>query len=160
MIYRQRKAFSMITAIFVIVIMATVTALVMGTAGKIVQDTTSQYQKEQAILWAKSYTELAVITVMSNDRNGTGNCIRDIDADIDNPDDGEGYRVRTRISFIGNAGEVGSCAPTRTFSNSVLTVESPLNIIVDVYVEYRDLSHPNVNSSPWITYHRRTLQKI
>ena len=160
MMYKQRKAFSMITAIFVIVIMATVTALVMGTAGKIVQDTTSQYQKEQAILWAKSYTELAVMTVMSNDRNGTGNCIRDIDADIDNPDDGEGYRVRTRISFIGNAGEVGSCAATRTFSNSVLTVESPLNIIVDVYVEYRDLSHPNVNSSPWITYHRRTLQKI
>lgn len=160
MMYRQRKAFSMITAIFVIVIMATVTALVMGTAGKIVQDTTSQYQKEQAILWAKSYTELAVMTVMSNDRNGTGNCIHDIDADIDNPDDGEGYRVRTRISFIGNAGEVGSCAATRTFSNNVLTVESPLNIIVDVYVEYRDLSHPNVSSSPWITYHRRTLQKI
>ena len=160
MMYRQREAFSMITAIFVIVIMATVTALVMGTAGKILQDTTSQYQKEQAVLWAKSYTELAVMTVMSNDRNTTGNCISDINADIDSPDNGEGYRVRTRISFIGNAGEVGTCAATRTFSDNVLTVESPLNIIVDVYVEYRDINHPNVTSSPWITYHRRTLQKI
>lgn len=165
MIYKQRRAFSLITAIFIIVIMATVTALVMGTAGKIVHETTAQYQKEQAVLLAKSYTEYAIMTVMSNDRIAPSNCIRDIDADIDDsPDDGKGYRVRTRIAFIGSAAEVASCAATRTFSNAVLTAESPLNIIVDVYVEYKDINHPELATTPanvpWIIYHRRTLQKI
>ena len=160
MIYKQRKAFSMITAIFVIVIMTTVAALIMGTAGKIVKETTAQYQKEQAVLLAKSYTEFAIMTVMSNDRNTTGNCIRDINADVDSPNNGQGYRVRVRISFIGHAAEVGSCAATRTFSNTIVTEESPLNIIVDAYVEYKDINHPDINNAPWITYHRRTLQKI
>ncbi len=160
MILKQRKAFSMFTAIFVIVIMSTVTALVMGTAGKIIQETTAQYQKEQAVLLAKSYTEFAIMAVMSNDRNGTGNCVDEIDADVDSPDNGQGYRVRTRISFIGNSAETASCAATRIFSNAVVTVETPLNIIVDTYVEYKDINHPDITNAPWITYHRRTLQKI
>ncbi|MGC9350614.1 MAG: hypothetical protein ACP5D3_01345 [Sulfurovum sp.] len=35
-----------------------------------------------------------------------------------------------------------------------------LSIIVDVYVEYKDIIQGNIATSPWITYHRRTLQKI
>jgi len=41
---RQRKAFSMITAIFLIVIMATIGAFVTSLGGKIVATTTAQYQ--------------------------------------------------------------------------------------------------------------------
>lgn len=155
---RQRRAFSMLTAIFLILLMSSVAGLVMSTAGKIVQETISQYQKEQAILWAKSYTEYAVMTVMSNDRNGTGNCIEAITGDIDTPENGQGYRVRADISFIGIADEVNSC--TNALSNSVTTTRSALNIIVDVYVSYRDINDPDVTTAPWIVYHRRSLQKI
>jgi len=159
MIKKQRPAFSMITAIFTIVIMASISLMVMGTASKIVHSTVGQYQREQAMLWAKSYTEFAIMTVMSNDRKNK-KCIQTINSDIDSPLTGAGYRVRINISFIGTALETGSCAVNNIFSNAVTTKESPLNVIIDVYVEYKESDHPDIANAPWIVYHKRTLQKI
>jgi len=166
MIIRNRKAFSMITAIFVILIMSTVAVFIMNISGKVVKESVAQYQKEQAVLLAKSYTELAIMAVMSNDRNGTGNCVYTINGivvppggTITNADtNGEGYRVRTHIGFIGANADIGSCATVRQFGNPASGNE--LNIIVDVYVDYKDIQQGNPANSPWITYHRRTLQKI
>jgi hypothetical protein len=168
MMNTQRKAFSMLTAIFVIVIMATVAVLVLNMAGKIVKETTAQYQKEQAMLLAKSYTEYAIMSVMSNDRSATGNdCIENINGRIgDNVNTGQGYLINTRIAYIAdNNARVGTCDATRILDDTgIVTPESALNIIVDVYVRYRDPDHPNIttapNTVPWVTYHRRTLQKI
>lgn len=175
MMQTQRKAFSMLTAIFVIVLMATVAILVMNLSGKIIKETTAQYQKEQAVLLAKSYTEYAIMAVMSNDRNATGNdCIENINGFVGDStatvNQGEGYSINTRIAYISddnaaNGSSVSTCAATRILDNSgIVTPESALNIIVDVYVRYRDPDHPNIitapNTVPWVTYHRRTLQKI
>lgn len=154
----MRKAFSMITAIFVIVLMATVAVLILSLSGKMVKETTAQFQREQAMLLAKSYTEYAVMAVTANDRNGTGNCLSDIDGNYGaDPAHGKGYRIRVRLAYIGHADQIASCAATRTFANNVVTEKTPLNIIVDVYVEYKDPDNP---SGPWLAYHRRTLQKI
>ena len=91
MIHNQRKAFSMLTAIFIIVLMSTVGILVMNLAGKTVDETRAQYQREQSALLAKSYTEYAILAVMSNDRNNT-DCIEDIDGLIGaNVSNGQGY---------------------------------------------------------------------
>ena len=163
MISKQRDAFSLITAIFLILLMASVAAFVMNLSGKMVQETTSQYQKEQAALLAKSYTELAIMSVMSNDRITT--CISNIDATDIVPQGAtagaaQGYNVRTRIAFIGPATDIGSCDNTRELGNPVTVSSDNLNIIVDVYVEYKDINHPNPSIAPFITYHRRTLQKI
>ena len=160
--HAQRKAFSMLTAIFVIVLMSTVAMLVMSLTGKIVKETTAQYQKEQAVLLSKSYTEYAIMAVMSNDRNAT-DCIENIDgrigADVNN---GQGYLINTRIAYIADSNaRVGTCAATRILDDSgITTAESALSVIVDVYVRYRDPDHPTVSTAPWVTYHRRTLQKI
>ena len=170
MMHTQRKAFSMLTAIFVIVLMATVAMLVMNLSGKIVKETTAQYQKEQAALLAKSYTEYAIMAVMSNDRNAT-DCIENIDGRIGaSVNTGQGYLINTRVAYISdndatNGSSVSTCAATRILDSSgITTPESALNIIVDVYVRYRDPDHPNIsttpNTVPWVTYHRRTLQKI
>ena len=166
MMQTQRKAFSMLTAIFIIVLMASVGAFVMSLSGKIIKTTTNLYQKEQAALLAKSYTELAIMTVMANDRNGTGTCVRDINSaalpfgsTTGTSTNGQGFNVRTRIGFIGAASDIGTCAGTRQFGNPTAG-NNELNIIVDVYVEYKDISQVNPSASPWITYHRRTLQKI
>jgi hypothetical protein len=157
----NRQAFSMLTAIFVIVLMATVAMLVMNLSGKMVKGTTAQFQREQAVLLAKSYTEYAVMAVSANDRNTTGNCLTDIDGNnIIMSESNGGYQVRVRIAYIGHTSEVDSCAGTRTFSGDVKTPLSPLNIIVDAYVEYKDLDHHDPDNAPWITYHKRTLQKI
>jgi len=152
-----RKAFSLLVAIVIIVIMSSVAMLVTTLSGKMVRSTTSQYQKEQAALLAKSYTELAIMAVSANDRINHS-CLTDIDANNvlgSSSNNGKGYRVRTRISYIGN--NLGNCTGVRVFSNSVATEASQLHIIVDVYVEYKEPDNPNAQ---WITYHRRTLQKI
>ena len=145
----------MITAIFVIVIMATVGALVMGTSGKIVKTTTAQYQHEQAILYAKSYTEYAIMAVTAHSR--AANCIETINGTIgDDPVNGEGYRVRTHIAYIGPTTVIGNCAATRQLSTNVTNPNTPLTLIIDAYVDYKD---PD-NIAQWRTVHRRTVQKI
>jgi len=157
-IKKQRKAFSMLMAISVMVLMSTVAVFVMDLSGKVVKTTTEQYRKEQAILLAKSYTELAILAVISNERNAT-HCINTIKGRTTTQakvDTGEGYQIRVDISFIGNASaNLATC--NRVLSNAVITPNSPLNIILDTYVEYKELDN---TASNWITYHRRSLQKI
>jgi len=146
----QQKAFSMLTAIVVIVLMASVGAFVMSLSSKMVKTTTTQFQREQAMLLAKSYTEYAIMAVMSNDRNSTGNCLDTITGTALGK-----YNITVNISYIGSAAEVNNC--TNILSNAVITPESSVNFIVDVYVRYNDFD--NAAGAP-ITYHKRTLQKI
>lgn len=154
----KRKAFSMFTAIVVIVLMATVAMLIMSMTGKLVKETTAEFQSEQAALLANSYTEYAVMAVTANDRSV--NCLRTINSTIGAPTTGNGYSVRTHIAYIGNTAEIGNCAVTRKLSESVITPKTPLTIIVDVYVDYKEPDHHDSANAPWITYHKRTLQKI
>jgi type II secretory pathway pseudopilin PulG len=160
MMVQHRKAFSLITSIFVIVMMATVGILVMNMTSKTIKETTGQYRKEQAVLLAKSYTELAIMAVTANDRpNG---CIQKVNGKdiIADSDSGKGYDVVTRIYYIGKdstANLDGNCDSASILSKDVETDGSDLQIIVDVYVRYKELDNTNAD---WITYHRRTLQKI
>ncbi len=157
----MRSGFSMITAIFVIVLMSTVAALIFSMSGKLIKETTAQYQAEQAALLANSYTEYAIMAVMANDRNGTGNCLRDIDGTIGDPSQGNGYDIRVRIAYVGNSDQIGSCATTRTlFSDAADNLATPLTIVVDVYVEYKEPDHHDIDNAPMLTFHRRTVQKI
>ena len=145
----QRYAFSLFTAIVVIILMSTVAILIMSVSGKIVKETTAQYQREQAILLANSYTEYAVMAVTANDR--AVNCLRTINGTID------GYSARIHISYIGTTATIGSCAATRQLSTSITTSSTPLTIIVDAYIDYEDLDN---SDGPDMTYHKRTIQKI
>lgn len=151
---KYKKAFSMLTAIIVIVLMATVAAFIMSLSSKMTKGTTVQYQREQAKLLAKSYTEYAIMAVMANDRGV--NCLNTITSNnVLGGVGGAGYNVQANIGYIGN-NTLLLCA-ANAYAAVVNTPESPLNIIVDVYVTYPDLDNPNnIN----MTYHRRTLQKI
>lgn len=154
--HQMRPAFSMLTAIFVIVIMASVSIFVMSLSGKVIKSTTAQYQHEQAALYAKSYTEYAILAVTGNDR--TANCLKTINGKIGAPTTGNGYRVRTHISYIaGPAVGLTSCPTTRRLNTTVQTTSTPLTIIVDTYVDYKD---PENSAGPWFTVHRRSVQKI
>ncbi len=156
----MRKAFSLLTAIFVMVIMATVAAFILNLSGKITQETGAQFRQEQAALLARSYTELAVMAVINHDRNQTTpTCIEDIDGVVNgilpngpvtgSTADGSGYNVMTRIYYIGNG---LPCSDTRKLTdnsadhsatplisnyNNNLRSDSLAGIIVDVYVQYK-----------------------
>ena len=153
----MRSAFSMLTAIVVIVLMATVSIFVMSLSGKTVKSTTTQYQHEQAVLYAKSYTEYAILAVTGNDRSI--DCVENISGTIGTPANGNGYRVRVRIAYItnGTVVDTSKCSSTRVLSTSVTEVSTPLTIIVDTYIDYKD---PDNTSGPWFTVHRRSVQKI
>jgi len=157
---KNRKAFSMITAIFVILLMATVGGFIMNLSGKMVQETTAQYRKEQAILYAKSYTEYAIMAATAQ------TCIQNITSDIDGTQaqtkKGQGYHVEVKVQYLGTS---ALCA--NYIGAPIIRPNAIDNIIlVDTYVHYRDPEHPNaINSVTWgtdpgITYHRRTLQRL
>lgn len=126
----MRSAFSMITAIFVIVLMATVAVFILNISAKSVKATVLQYRHEQAILYARSYTELAVMGATANASLTTINGTTSIA-------DGN-YTINVTITDINK------------------TTGSPTSfILIDVDVSYTD---NEVGGS--VTYHKRTLQKL
>ncbi len=176
-IHKMRPAFSMIMAIFVIVMMASLLALVSSLSGKIVKETTNQYRKEQAALLAKSYTEFAVLAIQGSNM-GVNPCLRTITADINSlnastntngVEDGEGYHVEVKIQYIGLRNSGISCDAVSTghgslghqTTNATRSTSNDISVTVDVYVQYHDLSMIDAGiTDQWVTYHRRTLHKL
>jgi len=172
---KHKKAFSMVTAIFVIVIMATVSSLIMNVTGKTVKETTQQYQKEQAQLLARSYTELAILNVLHYDRRsiadgGNGNCLEKI-TDHFGATGNDGYDIDIRIKYIGNSSFLANCnnniesngtvtlanSNNATWTNNTGGFYKTISLIIDTYITYRDFDDPQNRN---ITFHRRTLQKL
>ena len=161
---KSKRAFSMITAIFVIVIMATVTSLVMNVTGKTVKATTLQYQKEQAQLLARSYTELAILYVIYKDRSS--DCIETI-SDHFGASGNNGYDIRMNISYIGNGTLLANCnnnidssgaiGNSATWTNTTTGFDKIISMVIDTYITYKDFDDPSDRN---ITFHRRTLQKL
>lgn len=152
-----KRAFSMITAIFTIVVMASLTALIMNIMGKTIKATTQQYQKEQAVLLARSYTELAILYVMSYERNSTNNCIQNITSHF-GPDAPLGYDIVTDIQYIGQANSAVWCGASTIVAFPGSTgFDNTMSLVIDTYVYYRDFDDPLDRN---ITFHRRTLQKL
>ena len=155
----MRPAFAMITAIFVIMIMASVAAFVMNLSGKMVQETTTQYRREQAILYAKSYTEYAIMAATAQ------TCIRNIKAEVGGDQNdvkqGEGYHIVVRVKYLGS-----NSACSNRVGPGALTDPDTV-ILVDTYVRYRNPeseaasgSGANWSTNSGITYHRRTIQRL
>jgi len=164
----SRTAFSMITAIFVILILASIGAFIMNISGKVVQETGAQYRKEQAILYAKSYTEYAIMAATAEP------CIKKITASLDGTQEevkqGQGYFVDVRIYYIGRTNTICPNNSNTFDPNLVIQNVNARNniIIIDTYVRYRDPDSISAKSQPplaWskdsgMTYYRRTIQRL
>ncbi len=133
--HKMRSAFSMITAIFVILLLATISVLMLNMGASTANNTVVQYRTEQSALYAKSFTELAILrATQTADRTTVTKT--DYVGSVDLYNNGAGYEVTT----------------TRTF------VDGASNMMVDVYVRYRNPIDPA--NAPITTYFRRTLQKL
>lgn len=155
---KHKQAFSMITAIFVIVIMATVTSLIMNVTGKTLKETTQQYQKEQAQLLARSYTELAILRVLYNDRSSS--CLTTFTENFGAEANFHGYDVTVNIKYIGNGTLLGTCssqAGTTVLPPTTSGFNQTVSLVIDTYITYKDFDDI---SNRDITYHHRTLQKL
>jgi hypothetical protein len=148
-LHTMRDAFSMITALFIIILMATASMLVLNMSGKMVKETTAQFQREQAMLLANSYTEYTLLAVTANEHNTT-NCLNSISGTYGD------YAINVNISYIAKSTEnTTNCATV--LSSSVTTESTPLQVIVDVNVRYPDYDQPDDLN---MTYHKRSLLKI
>ena len=148
----MREAFSMITAIVVIVLMASVGTFILNLSGKMSRETSAQFQREQAVLLAKSYTEYAIMAVTANEHNSS-TCVNTISGVY--PRTNPAYYIDVNISYIGN--DLNNHCARKLNDNAIATPKSPLNIIIDVFIRYPDYEHPD---SLKMTYHKRSLQKI
>ena len=161
--YPSKKAFSMVTAIFVIVIMASVSSLIMNVTGKTIKETTQQYQKEQASLLARSYTEQALLYALHYDRNLTRNCINQINATFGPLENL--YTIQTNIQYASNVTQIpnpnagcNTIGATPWGDSGDIGFNSSVSLLIDVYVSYQDFDDPTADRN--ITFHRRTLQKL
>jgi len=166
---KHKKAFSMVTAIFVIIIMATVSSLIMNVTGKTIKETTQQYQKEQAQLLARSYTELAILRVINRDRVADG-CLRTFGDTFGANAGFPGYDVNVTIKYIGNNTILANCVnnieangtfnPLNTNAtwNNTGNFYNTVSMVIDTYITYKDFDDPTADRN--ITFHRRTLQKL
>jgi len=173
-VVKHKKAFSMITAIFVIVIMASLTSLIMNVTGKTVKETTQQYQKEQAQLLARSYTELAILNVLYTNRNTS--CLNTFTENFGAEAGFHGYDITVNIKYLGNDtlldgcnqtilanGNIGTASNTLNIAtwidnNSSFGINSTVSLIIDTYIKYKDFDDDSSDRN--ITFHRRTLQKL
>ena len=166
----MRSAFSMIMAIFVIVIMAGLLALVSSLSGKTVKETTAQYRHEQAALLAKSYTEFAILAIQGHRMGGAGgNCLRTITANNAGVLNGQDYRIDIKIQYIGLDPAIG-CNEVTSGHGSLGRLDNSasndVSVTIDVYVQYHDMDIVDAlggaagNNAPWVTFHRRTLQRL
>jgi len=154
---KSKKAFSMVTAIFVLIIMATVSSLIMNVTSKTVKATTLQYQKEQAQLLARSYTELAMLNLIYTDRSI--NCLTSWQEHFGAAGN-DGYDITINVHYIGSNTLVPpKCGTARitTWNNNNLGFPQTVSVIIDTYITYRDFDDPEHRD---VTFHKRTVQKL
>lgn len=192
-ITNQRPAFSMLTAVGVMLIMGLLSSYILSTSASTGEETFAQYHKEQAVLLSEAYTEAAILAILQQDMSGGASCVTSLNADITTliqggasspaanvANLGQGYHVDVNIHYIAN--QAISPRPTNfttTQCSTILNLDSGGNLldfnatipgetnpvpsvsaIIDVYVRYRNMAYPDPSTAPWVTYHRRTLQKI
>lgn len=168
----SREAFSLLMALFVIVIMSAIAALILSMTGKVIKETSTQYRDEQSRLLARSYTEFVIMAVMAHDRTA-GDCVKTINGTVNTLKIGEsnpagtnvvngGYIVETKIQYLGTG--LPAHASCEQLTNIVISNPDAVSptLLIDVFVRYKDPDYLTANEAdiPFITYHRRTLQKL
>lgn len=144
----MRRGFTLIAAIFFVVIASSICMLALSIATTSVRQNSEIYLREQSELVARAATEYAVLAVLSNDFYKAGAvCI----GDKNNPIKGEFGELFTFEVFVKYFGDMGVC-------NGDAVAVTGLNqgtVLLDVFVS----SKPGKATNP-INFHKRTLQKL
>lgn len=138
----RRRGFGIITAIVLLVLIATVGAMIISISAMSSKKATDDYLRIQAEMLARSATEFAVMRVQGFNRS-SGNCLESLTIDAQ-----PSFDVVVTINYLG---ALSGCA------NVLDTVSDPdLNgmMIMDVVVSTK----AGTSTEP-IRIHKRTLQK-
>jgi len=142
-----RRGFGLITAIVVMITVATLMTLMMSLSGTSLKTTVDIYLKEQSELLARSATEYALLAISGH--NNSNNCIQNIN--IEYPETNPTHEANLTLWYIGNS--IPNCVGSVLFDD-IDTNESNFTVIIDVVVNVvaDGITEP-------IRVHRRTIQK-
>lgn len=144
----MRRGFTLIAAIFFVVIASSICMLALSIATTSVRQNSEIYLREQSELVARAATEYAILAVFSNDFYKAGAiCI----GDKNNPIKGEFGELFTFEVFVKYFGDMGVCSGDAV----AVTGLNQGTVLLDVFVS----SKPGKATNP-INFHKRTLQKL
>ncbi len=144
----MRRGFGLITAIIILMAVASLMALTISLSSSTVKNTTDIYLKEQAELLARSATEYALLAISGHDNSI--NCVQNINITYPTVPPNHTHEANLTIYYIGNA--IPGCA--NVLDNAIATNDSNLTVLIDTTVTV----NPSITTEP-IRVHRRTLQK-
>ena len=147
----MRRGFTLIAAIFFVVIASSICMLALSIASTSVKQNSEIYLREQSELVARAATEYAMLAIISNDFSTTCLGNQSENASEDNPISGEFgdlFTFKVYVKYFGNMGICSGDAVAAAGANQG-------TIMLDVFVS----SKPGKASNP-INFHKRTLQKL
>ena len=146
----MRRGFTLIAAIFFVVIASSICMLALSIASTSVKQNSEIYLREQSELVARAATEYAMLAIISNDFYKTGAvCI----GDKNNPIKGEFGELFTFEVFVKYFGDMGEACKDK----EAVIVKGPNQgtVLLDVFVSSKGEKATNP-----INFHKRTLQKL
>jgi len=146
----MRRGFGLITAIIIMVTVATLMTLMIGLSSGGVKVTMDIYLKEQAEILARSATEYALLAISGHDNSK--NCIEKINITYPNSANPT-HEANLTIYYMGRDIPF-TCK--NILANDINTSESNMTVIIDAVVSVNQV---NTGITEPIRVHRRTIQK-
>ncbi len=143
----MRRGFTLLSAIFLMVLVATLMVLAYSLSSQTKKQTGDIYMQEQAQLLARSATEFALLAISGHDNHA--DCIEQIN--LQYPQGSPIYDINMTLYYIGNG---LPCDGNHTLANNIATAESNGTVLIDTFISYTDTS-----TNERVRFHRRTIQK-
>ena len=140
----MRKGFTLIAAIFFLVVAASISTLALSIASTSARQSSEIYLREQAQLVAQAAAEYAMFEIFRTDFSNK--CLDKVNGEFNDM-----FDFNVTITYFG---DIGICTPP-TIMPGTNGVASTGNMIFDVFVTSKDKKTPNP-----INFHKRTLQKL
>ena len=140
----MRKGFTLIAAIFFLVVAASISTLALSIASTSARQSSEIYLREQAQLVAQAAAEYAMFEIFRTDFSNK--CLDKVDGEFNDM-----FDFKVKITYFG---DIGICTPPIIIPGTN-GVASTGNMIFDVFVTSKDKKTPNP-----INFHKRTLQKL
>lgn len=146
----KKRGFGLITAIVLLVLIATVGTMILSIAATSSKKATDDFQRIQAEMLARSATEFAVMRVQGFDRS-SGNCLENLDISA------TPFNINVTVNYLGSGFDTTKC--THVYDNAVSDLSLNGTVILDVVVtEQMPADQSTWNKEP-IRIHKRTIQK-
>lgn len=149
----MRRGFTLIAAIFFVVIASSICMLALSIASTSVKQNSEIYLREQSELVARAATEYAMLAIISNDFSTTCLGNQSENASEDNPISGKFGDLFTFKVYVKYFGDMGDACENK--DAVIVKGANQGTIMLDVFVS----SKPGKASNP-INFHKRTLQKL